>query len=64
MPKFDVLTINQKHLAKVNVAKSNMSVNQPNNDIILSFQMWRRYITKQLRQTKGLTSLSIEHIFE
>lgn len=67
MPQFDVLRINQKHLAKVNVARSNMVVDNDrtiNNEIIWSFQMWKRYITNQLKQSKALTSVRVEHTFE
>jgi hypothetical protein len=67
MPKFDVLTINQKHLAKVNVAKSNMAINQNekfNHELIWSFQMWKRNITRQLKERKSLTSIVVEHIFD
>lgn len=67
MPKFDVLTINQKHLAKVNVARSNMAINQSekiNQEFIWSFQMWKRNITRQLKERKSLTSIVVEHIFD
>jgi hypothetical protein len=67
MPKFDVLTINQKHLAKVNVAKSNMNVNGisvNNSEFIWLFEKWKRYITKQLKENQSLNSVVVEHIFE
>ena len=67
MPQFDVLRINQKHLAKVNVARSNMVFDNDktfNNELIWSFQAWKRYITKQLKESKALTSIVVKHTFE
>lgn len=67
MPKFDVFTINQKHLAKVNVARNDVNVSNEtieDNNLIFSFEMWRRYIRRQLKQSKALTSIVVEHIFE
>lgn len=66
MPQFDVLKINQKHLAKVNVARSNMVIDDDkiNHELIWSFQMWKRYITRQLKESKALTSIVVQHTFE
>lgn len=67
MPQFDVFRINQKHLAKVNVAKSNMPINQNekfNDELIWSFQMWRRNISRQLKERKSLNSVVVKHIFD
>jgi hypothetical protein len=67
MPQFDVLKINQKHLAKVNVARSNMVIDNSktiDNELIWSFQMWKRYITRQLKESKALTSIVVEHCYE
>lgn len=67
MPLFDVLRINQKHLAKVNVARNDINVSNErinNNEDIYSFQRWRKYIHRELKETKALTSIIVEHIFE
>ena len=67
MPQFNVFRINQKHLAKVNVAKNNMAINQSekfNHELIWSFQMWKRNITRQLKENKSFTSIVIQHIFD
>jgi hypothetical protein len=67
MPKFDVLTINQKHLARVNVVRSEINVSKElinDTEDIWSFELWRRYIRRQLKETKALTSIVVEHIFE
>jgi hypothetical protein len=67
MPLFDVLRINQKHLAKVNVARNDINVSNErmnNNEDIYSFESWRKYIRRELKQTKALTSIVVEHIFE
>lgn len=67
MPIFDVLTINQKHLALVNIAKQKMNDNDVDSEdktFLATFPKWRNYITKQLKMRTSLTSTTIEHIFE
>ena len=66
MPNFNVLTINETHLAKVLCEKRSVkSINETlgDNNTIYSFIKWRNYVTKQIRDSKSLISLRVEHIF-
>ena len=74
MPIFDVLVINEKHLAKVNVSRQTM-LNEISNDIQignvmsttrvkqLSFIQWQKYIRDTNKKTKSLHSVIIKRIF-
>lgn len=68
MPIFDIITINEKHLAKVNSVRKEVELRNEcvhNSEIsIASFIKWRKYIAKQLRTSKSLTSINVQHIFE
>jgi hypothetical protein len=67
MPQFNVIKVNQKHLAKVNVVKNDINIakeNINNDELISSFDSWRNYISQQLKESKSLTCITIEHIFE
>ena len=66
MPQFDVITINEKHLARVNAVRKDINVyhySQSTNDIG-NFLKWKNYIKKQLANSKALTSIIVQHIFE
>lgn len=66
MPQFNVLRINQTHLAKVIAAKSKAPQTNEvaDNSAIVSFMRWRNYIRKQLTSNKTLTSSLIVHTIE
>lgn len=62
MPVFDVIKINQSHIAKVMVERQNRP--EPTNDEIVSvgnFNRWMNYIRRELK--KGTTlSTNIEYV--
>lgn len=66
MPVFNVLRINQTHLAKVMVAKKSERQTKETADhgTIVGFMRWRNHIRKQLTTDKALTSCEVLHIFE
>ena len=66
MPTFNVITINEKHLAKVNAEKKKCYIDDdmPSSDLIWSFERWRKYIKNQLKSNKALTSIVVEHIYD
>ena len=64
MPVFDVITINEKHIAKVKIARAERdNIIQPIVDLVDSkaFLRWQNYVRKQ---DKGLTTTSIVRIYE
>ena len=64
MPQFNVITINEKHLARVNAVRKQVSVNFDYGTDINKFLKWRYYIVRQLENSKALTSIIVKHIFE
>lgn len=67
MPQFDVLKVNQTHLARVLSEKRNGNLRNEqvvDNATILLFQRWKKYITKQLSERKALTSIVVINTFE
>lgn len=65
MPIFDVIQVNHKQLALVTIARQHKQViNVDDEHILRGYVKWRDYIRKQLKETKSLTSISVEHIFE
>lgn len=63
MPEFDVITINQTHLAKVMVARQTLPEPKQVNETIdvTGFQRWKNYIRKTLKNSQTL-STSYKHI--
>lgn len=65
MPIFNVVRINEKHLAKVRAVRSQVQVDeQVSRNAQQEFLMWYKGITKILSNQKALTSCSIVRIFE
>lgn len=66
MPVFNILHINQSHLAKVIAAKRNHATTDEvmSNKTVTNFMRWRNYIRKQLTRSKALTSCKIIHTIE
>ena len=67
MPNFDVLTINQTHLARVLAEKRSVrSINEKvlDDKSITLFKMWQNYIRKELFNSKSQMSVVVEYVFE
>lgn len=67
MPNFDVLRINQTHLARVLAEKRSVkSINESIADdkSITLFKRWQNYIRKELFNSKSQTSIIVEYIAE
>lgn len=64
MPIFNVIHVDQTHIAKVLAVKRNSEVTEtvPENTSV-EFMRWQNYIRKQLKETKGLLSSRVVHIF-
>jgi len=65
MPIFNVVRINEKHLAKVRAVRDRVEVQEkckPSEQI--DFLKWYKGISKILSNQKALTSCSIIRIFE
>ena len=65
MPIFNVLRINEKHLAKVKAVRHRVEVTETiESSKHEEFVKWYKNISKQLSSQKALTSCSIIRIFE
>jgi len=67
MPNFDVLTINQTHLARVLAEKRSVrSINEKvlDNKSITLFKRWQNYIRKELFNSKSQMSVVVEYVVE
>ena len=65
MPIFDVIQVNHKQLALVTIARQHKQVNNVDDEHILrGYVKWRNYVRKQLKESKALTSICVQHIFE
>lgn len=62
MPVFDVIRINQDHVAKVLVARQNQQITTNESNLIGGFNKWRKHIRKELKNSQRL-STHIEHVF-
>lgn len=65
MPIFDVLRVDEKHIAKVKAARSLTEVDEIFDDKMHSdFIKWYNSITKVLSKQKAATSCVIIHTFD
>lgn len=63
MPIFNIIRVNQAHLAKVlTVRREKTDVLPIGNTDISGFIKWREYIQKQNRKRTSKLSATIEHI--
>lgn len=64
MPVFNVLRINEKHLAKVRAVRNQVEVtDRADKTIHEGFIIWRKSITEILATQKVLSSSKIVHLF-
>ena len=65
MPTFNVLRIDEKHLAKVKAARSRVEVSdKADKNLQQDFLKWHKGIKKMLSNQKAFTSSIIVHTFE
>ena len=64
MPTFNVLRINEKHLAKVRAVRSEGVIKEFTSLNLNNFIEWHKGISKQLSNSKALTSCTIQRIYE
>jgi len=65
MPIFNVLRIDEKHLAKVRAVRNRVEVSEEVNRIAQDeFLKWYKSISKILSNQKALTSCSVVRIYE
>ena len=62
MPVFNVLTINNKQIAKVKAAKQNLEVDKVESNLVEQFNNWFQYISNELKTTKSTLSIKVRHI--